>query len=248
MRATARPVRGRRVNLKGKVAVMTGGEGPLGRVVCQKFLAAGANLVVSWYASPEWEDAKSLIGDYRGQFVDLQVDASKEDQISQLMKKAKDTYGCIDMLLHMVGMYYSGNRTWETDTSIYDRLMEVNLKSAFLACKYAVRYMLERGKGRIILFPARIAVDPQPNYCAYAISKAGLITLMQVLREELKGTQITVNAVMPSVMDTFRTRKIPNAAVENWVRPVEVADLLCSVCSDDFDVVSGSILKVFGKL
>jgi NAD(P)-dependent dehydrogenase (short-subunit alcohol dehydrogenase family) len=236
------------VKLKGKVAVLTGGEGPLGRVVCQKFLAAGANLVISWYASDEWEDAKSLIGGYRGQFIDVQVDASKENQISELMRKGKDTYGSIDMLLHMVGMYYSGKMTWETDSSTYDRLMEVNLKSAFLASKYALRYMLERGKGRIILFPARIAVEPQPNYGPYAISKAGLITLAKVLREELRDTHITVNAVMPSVMDTFRTRRIPDAAIENWVKPADVADLLCSVCSDDFDIVSGSILKVFGKL
>jgi NAD(P)-dependent dehydrogenase (short-subunit alcohol dehydrogenase family) len=236
------------VKLKGKVAVMTGGEGPLGRVVCQKFLAEGANVVMGWYASNEWGEAKSLIGGYQGQFIDLQVDASKEDQVSELMKKAKDTFGSIDMLLHMVGMYYSGNRIWETDSATYDQLMEVNLKSAFLAAKYALRYMLERGKGRIILFPARIAVEPQPKYGAYAISKAGLITLTQVLREELRGTQITVNAVMPSVMDTFRTRRIPHAAIENWVKPAEVADLLCSVCSDDFNMVSGSILKVFGKL
>ena len=147
-------MRGRIVKLKGKVAAMTGGEGPLGRVMCQKFLAAGASLVISWYASQEWEDAKSLIGGYQGQFIDVQVDASKEDQVSELMKKAKDTFGSIDMLLHVVGMYYSGNMIWETDSFTYERLMEVNLKSAFLASKYALRYMLEKGKGRIILFPA----------------------------------------------------------------------------------------------
>jgi NAD(P)-dependent dehydrogenase (short-subunit alcohol dehydrogenase family) len=235
------------VKLKGKVAVMTGGEGPLGRVVCQKFLAAGANLVIGWYASQEWEDTKSLLGDYEGQFIDVQVDASKEEQVSALMKKAKVAYGPIDMLLHMVGMYSSGKMIWETESSTYDRLMEVNLKSAFLASKYALRVMLERGKGRIIFFPARIAVEPQPKYGAYAISKAGLITLTQVLREELKDTHITVNAVMPSVMDTFRTRRIPDAAIESWVKPEDVADLLCSVCSDDFDPVSGTIFKVFGK-
>ena len=236
------------MKLKGKVAVMTGGEGPLGRVVCQKFLAAGANLVISWYASQEWEEAKSLIGGYQGQFIDVQVDASKEGEVSELMKKAKDTFGSIDMLLHMVGMYYSGSMIWETDSPTYDRLMEVNLKSAFLASKYALRYMLEKGKGRIIFFPARIAVEPQPKYGAYAISKTGLVTLTQVLREELRGTAITVNAVMPSVMDTFRTRKILHAPIEKWVKPDEVADLLCSVCSDEFGSVSGSILKVFGKL
>jgi 3-oxoacyl-[acyl-carrier protein] reductase len=236
------------VKLEGKAGVITGGEGPLGRVVCKKFLSEGANLVISWYASNEWEEAKALIGDYKGQFIDVQVDACKEDQVSELMKKATDTFGSIDMLLHMVGMYYSGNMLWETDTSIFDRLMEINLKSAFLNSKHALRYMLEKGRGRILLFPARIAVEPQPKYGAYAISKAGLITLMQILREELKDTNITVNAVMPSVIDTFRTRRIPNAPIEKWVKPSNVADLLCSVCSDDFEIVSGSILKVFGKL
>jgi NAD(P)-dependent dehydrogenase (short-subunit alcohol dehydrogenase family) len=236
------------MKLKGKVAVITGGEGPLGRVVCQKFLAEGANLVISWYASEEWEEAKSLIGGPPGRFIDVRVNASKEEQVSELMKKAMDAFGSIDMLLHMVGMYYSGTTLWETESPVYDRLMEVNLKSAFLASKYALRYMLEKEKGRIILFPARIAVEPQPKYGAYAISKAGLITLMQVLREELKDTRITVNAVMPSVMDTFRTRRIPHAAIEDWVKPVDVADLLCSICSDDFSAASGSIFKVFGKL
>ena len=236
------------MKLKGKAGVITGGEGPLGRVVCQKFLAEGANLVIGWYASNEWEETQSLIGGYQGQFINIQVDASKEEQVSELMKKSMDTFGSIDLLLHMVGMYYSGKMIWETDSITYDRLMEVNLKSAFLASKHALRYMLEKEKGRIIFFPARIAVEPQPKYGAYAISKAGLITLMQALREELKDTHITVNAVMPSVMDTFRTRKIPHGAIENWVKPVEVADLLCSVCSDDSDVMSGSILKVFGRL
>lgn len=236
------------MKLKGKTAVITGGEGPLGRAVCQKFLAEGANLAISWYAANEWEEAKAMIGDYKGHFIDFQVDACIEDSVSDFMKKAYHTLGSIEILLHMVGMYYSGKMLWETDTFTYDRLMEVNLKSAFLNSKYAIRYMLQKGRGRIVLFPARIAVEPQPKYGAYAISKAGLITLMQVLREELKETNITVNAVMPSVLDTFRTRKIPNAPTEKWVHPIKVADLLCSACSDDFEIMSGSILKVFGSL
>jgi len=71
---------------------------------------------------------------------------------------------------------------------------------------------------------------------------------MQVLREELKDTNISINAVMPSVMDTWRTRKMPHAEPDKWVKPSDVADLLCSLCSDGYNAVSGSILKVFGKL
>ena len=82
---------------------------------------------------------------------------------------------------------------------------------------------------------------------AYAISKAGLTTFVSALREELKETHITVNAIMPSVIDTPRTREMPFAEAEKGVKTWEIADLLCFLCSEESGPVSGSILKVFGK-
>ncbi len=236
------------MKLKDKVVVITGGEGPLGRAVSKKFLAEGAKMVIAWYAPDEWEEAKKLIADYKGQFVDMHVDATKEEQVMQLMKKAKDAFGSLDILLHMVGHFRAGGMIWETDTAILDELIEVNLKSAFICSKHALRVMLEKGQGRIVFFPARLAIEPQPRFGAYAISKAGLITLMRALREELKETNITVNAVMPSVMDTWRTRKMPQAEPDKWVKPSDVAELLYCLCSNECDALSGSILRVFGKL
>ena len=164
------------------------------------------------------------------------------------MKKARDTFGSIDILLHMVGFIRIGQKLWETDTAIFEKSLDTNLKSAFLCSKYAVRAMLEKGRGRIVFFPAQIAVQPGPLFGAYSVSKSGLITLMLTLREELKDTNITVNSVMPSVMDTPKTRGMPHAEPEKWVKPSEIADLLCHLCSDDCDAVSGSVLKVFGRL
>lgn len=236
------------MKLEGKVVVITGGEGPLGRAASKKFLADGAKMVIAWYAPDEWEEAKGLIADYKGQFVDMHVDATKEEQVKELMKKAKNAFGSLDILLHMVGMFHAGELLWEADTATLEKLLEVNLKSAFLCSKHAIRVMIEKGQGRIVFFPARLAIEPQPRFGVYAISKAGLITLMLALREELKDTNITVNAVMPSVMDTWRTRRMPHAEPEKWVKPSDVADLLCCLCSDESGAVSGSILKVFGKL
>src|SRR4030067_877766 len=215
------------MNLKGKVTVIVGGEGPLGREVSKKFLAEGVKVVIGWYAEQEWEEAKGLISAYKGQFEDMQVDATKEEQVQKLMQKAKDTFGSLDILLHMVGMVHIGPMVWETDSAILDRLIDTNLKSAFLCAKHAIKIMLEKKSGRIVFFPARVAAEPQPRFGAYAVSKAGLITLTQVLREELKETGITVNAVMPSVMDTFRTQHMPNPQPDKWVKPSEIADLLC---------------------
>jgi NAD(P)-dependent dehydrogenase (short-subunit alcohol dehydrogenase family) len=236
------------MNLKGKVTVIVGGEGPLGREVSKKFLAEGVKVLIGWYAEQEWEEAKGLISAYKGQFEDMQVDATKEEQVQKLMQKANETFGSIDILLHMVGMVHIGPMVWETETATWEKLMDVNLKSAFLCSKHAVRVMLEKKKGRIVFFPARVAQEPQPRFGAYAVSKSGLITLINALREELKGTNITVNGVMPSVMDTFRTRHMPNPEPDKWVKPSDIAELLCCLCSDECDALSGSILKVFGKL
>jgi len=236
------------VNLRGKVTVIAGGEGPLGREVSKKFLAEGAKVLVGWYSQPEWEEAKGLLSATQGQLDEMRVDATKEEQVQKLMQKAKDKFGTIDILLHMVGMVHIGPMLWETDTAILDRLIETNLKSAFLCAKHAIKIMLEKKSGRIVVFPARVAAEPQPRFGAYALSKAGLITLTQVLREELKETRITVNAVMPSVMDTFRTRHMPNPEPDKWVKPSEIAELLCSLCSEEGSALSGSVLKVFGKL
>jgi NAD(P)-dependent dehydrogenase (short-subunit alcohol dehydrogenase family) len=236
------------MNLKGKVTVIVGGEGPLGREVSKKFLAEGANILIGWYSQQEWEEARGLISAYKGQFAEMRVDATKEEQVQKLMEEAKGTFGSIDILLHMVGMVYIGPMLWETDTAILDRLIDTNLKSAFLCAKHAIKIMLEKKSGRIVFFPARVAAEPQPRFGAYALSKAGLITLTQALREELKDTRIAVNAVMPSVMDTFRTRHMPNPQPDKWVKLSEIADLLCCLCSEESSALSGSILKVFGKL
>ena len=236
------------MSLKGKVAVLAGGEGPLGREVSKKFLAEGAKVVIGWYSQQEWEEAKGFLSASKGQFAEARVDATKEEQVQNLMRVAKDTFGSVDILLHMVGMVHIGPMVWETDTAILDRLIDTNLKSAFLCAKHAIKIMLEKKSGRIVFFPARVAAEPQPRFGAYAVSKAGLITLMQVLREELKDTCITVNAVMPSVMDTFRTRHMPNPDPDKWVKPSEIADLLSCLCSDEGGALSGAILKAFGKL
>jgi 3-oxoacyl-[acyl-carrier protein] reductase len=235
------------MDLKGKVVVITGGEGPLGRVVSKKFLAEGAKAVIAWYSQDEWKEAKGMLSDYTEQFVDMNVDATKEEQVVELMKKARNTFGSIDFLLHMVGMHQpNGELLWETDTALLERLWSANTKSAFLCSKHAIKVMLEKGQGRIVVFPARLAIEPKPRRIAYSLSKIGLITLVEALREELKDTNITVNAVMPDAIDSFRTINSPTPR-EQKVKPEDIAKLLVTLCQDDTNILSGSILKIFGK-
>ena len=237
------------MRLEGKVAVIVGGEGPLGREVTKAFLAEGAKLVIGWYTRDEWEGAEKLIPrEYKGQFIDVYVDATKEDRVENLIRKTVDVFGSIDIMIHMVGIFHAGEMIWETDTAVFEELIETNLKSSFLCAKHAIRSMLEKGRGRILFFPGKLPFEPKPGFGANAISKAGMYTLTLALREELKDTNITVNAVMPSVIDTWRTRKFHPELAGKMVNPSDIARLLCCICSDDCDALSGSILKVFGKL
>jgi NAD(P)-dependent dehydrogenase (short-subunit alcohol dehydrogenase family) len=235
------------MEIKDKIALITGGEGPLGRAVSKKFLAEGVRMVIGWYAQDEWCEAKELISDYKGQFIDMRVDVTKEEHIAELVKKAKDTFGSIDFLLYMAGAFHIGPMLWETDTATFNRLVDVNLKGAFLCSKHVVKVMLEKKQGRIVFFPAKFAIEPKPRFGAYAISKVGLITLMKALREELKETDITINAVMPDAIDTWRTRNTPNAQPDKWVKTSDIANLLYCVCSSECDILNGAILKTFGK-
>ena len=237
------------MDIEGKVAVITGGEGPLGRAVTEKFLSMGAKIFIGWNSPEEWEEARKQIpSESRGQVGDMRVDLTKEDEAEKIMQEAKKKFGSIDILLHMVGMFFAGKRIWETDMGMMEKLLNVNLKSAFICSKHAIRIMLQNGNGRVVFFPPSLLLQPQQRFGAYAVSKSGLITLTEGLREELKDTKITVNAVMFSVLDTPKTRKMPNPEPEKWVQPPEVADFLSVLCSDDCHLLSGSTLKLFGKL
>lgn len=237
------------MGMGGQVAVLAGGEGPLGRAVTQEFLSRGAKVLVGWNSEEEWATARDLIpADCGGRIADMKADLTEEIQVADLIAKARQQFGSVDVLLHMVGLIRVGQPLWETDAEVFDKLLSVNLRSAFLCAKHAVKVMLEKNSGRIFFFPASVVLEPKAGFGAYAVSKGGLVTLTEALREELKDTAITVNSVMFSVLDTPKTRKMPDAQPEKYVSPAEVARLLASLCSERSSVLSGSVLKLYGKL
>jgi 3-oxoacyl-[acyl-carrier protein] reductase len=234
------------MNLEGKVIVVTGGEGPLGSAVSKKLLQDGAKLVIGWFADDEWKEAKELITGFKGKYVDLKFDATNEEEAAKLMKLAKETYGKIDALVHTVGLYAAGKTLWETDFALQQKLIDVNFKSSFLCAKHVIKYMLEKQNGRIIFFPAHFAIDPPAGVGAYSVSKGALVTYISALREDLKGTNITVNGIMPHGINTPKTRKFAAAEVPKMTLPEDIADLVSCVCSDETRALSGSLLKVLG--
>jgi NAD(P)-dependent dehydrogenase (short-subunit alcohol dehydrogenase family) len=238
------------VKLNGKVAVIIGGEGNVGKAVTAKFLAEGANVVIDWFSKDEWEGAKRLIpGSYDGEYIDICADSTKEDQVENLMKRSEEVFGSIDILIHTPGLLLMPpKKIWELDALSWNKIIEMNLTSAFLCTKHAIKIMLGKRKGSIIYFPSRGALEPKGGSTAYGIAKTGLVTLMLGLREELIDTDITVNCITPAIMVTPKTKMLPNADPSKWVTPEQIADFLCCICSDEGKILSGSILKLYAKI
>ncbi len=234
--------------LEDRVAIITGGTGQLGRAVTLRFLDEGASVVVPWHTEDGWRALEDELTDEQARrCLGLRADVTDEEQVKRLVDATVERFAGLDVLLNLVGGFAFGQRVWETDLAAWDRMMDLNVKSAFLCSKHALRVMRARGRGRIVNVSSKAAVDVQPGAAAYAVSKAAVVTLTQALYEELKGTGIAVNAIMPGVIDTAVTRELmPGADRGKWVSPERIAGVLVALCSDEMEAVSGSVVRIFG--
>ncbi len=127
-------------------------------------------------------------------------------------------------------------------------MLTLNLKSAFLCCRAALPHMLARRSGRIINISSRTAVVPAARQAAYNAAKAGVIALTQTLAEEVKHSGVTVNCVLPSILDTDANRKaFPKADYEKWVKPADLARVLAFLASDAASQITGAAIPVYGR-
>jgi NAD(P)-dependent dehydrogenase (short-subunit alcohol dehydrogenase family) len=127
-------------------------------------------------------------------------------------------------------------------------MQDLNVVSAFLASKHAARAMVKQGSGRIINISSRAAHRGRKNAAAYAVAKAAIITLTEAQAEEVRDSGITVNCVLPSIIDTPANRTaMPNTDVSRWPTPDEVARVLLFLASDDAQLISGAAIPVYGR-
>ncbi len=174
------------------------------------------------------------------------VDITKFEAASAAFKQINDKVGRIDALLNIAGGF-----VWkplaEADGATWDRMYEINVKTALNATKAALPY-LEASRGAIVNVGAAAALKAGAGMGAYAASKAGVLKLTESLAEELKG-KVRVNAVLPSIIDTAANRKdMPNADFTAWVQPQELANVMLFLASDAASAVTGALIPVTGRV
>lgn len=227
-----------------KRVVITGAVGALGSAVAQAFASSGARLALIDRAADPKDLLKTLGGQhsFKGG-----VDLSDPAQAQSALDAAAGALGGVDVLVNIAGAF-----RWETlaagKLETWDFLYSVNLKTAVCACK-AVLPHLSSQHGRIINIGANAAAKAGAGMGAYAASKAGVAKLTEALAEELKDQGITVNAVLPSIIDTPANRAdMPNADFTRWVAPAALADVILFLASDAARAVTGALIPVSGRV
>jgi len=226
--------------MDGKVVVVTGALGALGRVVADEALSLGAKVAGVDHAPtqvPATPDRLELGG------VDLTDPAAAKKAIDA----AVSHFGRCDVLINIAGGF-----TFETiadgDLKTWQRMYALNVMTALNASRAAIPHLTASGAGRIINVGAMGALQAGTGMGAYAASKAGVHRLTEALAAEHKG-KITVNAVLPSIIDTPANRaSMPKADFTKWVTPKELADVILFLASDAASAVTGALLPVSGRV
>jgi NAD(P)-dependent dehydrogenase (short-subunit alcohol dehydrogenase family) len=231
-----------------RVAVITGGTGALGGVVTRLFVAEGAHVVVPCRRVEDAQALREELGDRAGALLAERVDVTNGAELTRFVDGAVDKLGRLDYLVNVIGGFAGGRPLYETDEATWDHMMELNLRSVYLACHAAVPHLLRTGRGAIVNVSSRAAVEPAPNFSAYAVSKAGVVTLTSVLALELKGRGISVNAVLPGTIDTPNNRAGARPEeIARWTKPEEIARVIRWLCSDEAAIISGAAIPVYGQ-
>lgn len=229
------------MELQGKRIAITGAFGALGQAMVRAALDAGALVAAIDRAptAPAGIDGASAIGG---------VDLGDADAARGAIDAAAQAIGGLDGLVNIAGTF-----RWETlaDGSLdtWDLLYRINLRTALATSKAAISHLRTAGGGRIVNIGAGAASKAGAGMGAYAASKAGVARLTEALAEELKDDSITVNALLPSIIDTAANRAdMPKADFSRWVQPAQLAAVIVFLLSDRASAVTGALLPVSGRV
>jgi NAD(P)-dependent dehydrogenase (short-subunit alcohol dehydrogenase family) len=241
-----------KIDLNGRIAVVTGGAQGFGRAVTERFVASGAKVAI-------WDHDQTL-AEKTAKEIGPAVTVLKVD-VSDLaaVEKARDTtlsaLGKIDILVNNAGIAGINKTVWETDFEEWRKVLRINLDGPFICCKAIVPVMIKQNYGRIINIASIAGKEGNPNAAHYSASKAGLIALTKSLGKELAGHEISVNAVTPAAAKTaifdqmtqqhidFMLSKIPKG---RFVLVEELASLVSWLASEECSFSTGAVFDISG--
>ena len=220
-----------------RVVLISGVTGGLGGAVARAFLEAGATVA-----------GVSRTLDSKARFLSVAADVATPSGAQAAVARVLESTGRIDVLLHLVGGFAGGQPVWETRDDTWQRMLDLNLNTAFYMARAVLPHMVAAGRGRIVAVGSRTGVEPAANFGAYGVSKAALTALIRTIAAEVRQTAVTANVVLPSVIDTDANRAAsPTADFSRWVKPESIAALLLWLASDTAADVNGAAIPIYGR-
>ena len=247
-------------SLRDKVALITGGSRGIGQAIAMLFAEAGADVVIaSRNRRPrELEETAERVRSMGRKVLAVPAHVAKKEDVNRLVQSSLDAFGRIDILVNNAG----GNPVLSTiadlDDEAFDKVLEINLKAAFLMSKAAIPAMIRQGGGRIINISSVSGLRARNDKTgAYCISKAALNMMTQVMARELAPYHILVNAIAPGSIQTEfsrvnwenkdrRTKRISEIELKRFGNPEEVAGLALCLASAAGSFITGEIIRVDG--
>ena len=228
--------------LEGRHIVVTGGSGALGGAVLEALLERGAHCHVPC-VEPE-VPAYFALASHERVSATAAIDLASEESTRAYFRALPHLWASV----HLAGGFAMAKLT-DTTLAELETMLEINLVTAFLCSREAVRSMRRGGAGgRIVNVAARPVVRPQGGMAAYSCSKAAVAELTQCLAEELLPDDILVNAILPSIIDTLANRRsMPDADHSAWPKPAEIAQTIAFLVGPSNTLTSGALVPVFGR-
>ena len=224
-----------------RAVLITGASGALGTAVTERFLDDGHRVVGASHGLP---DSIHQRLERPPAFTHLEADVTDPGSVAELIDRTLTRLGAIDVLVHLVGGWVGGRRLEEHTAEMWDRVFDLNLRSAFLCARAVLPAMRERGWGRVVFVSSRAARGQRTLEGGYATAKAGVSVVAEIIAEENADVDVTANVVAPSVLDTPANRA---AGLGPLVPVGDVARIIAFLASAEAGQLRGAWLPVFGR-
>ncbi len=242
------------IDLKGRVAVITGGARGIGYAIAERMLASGASVCL-WDLDKAALKAAAAALASKGTVSTQAVQLTDEPAVQKATRATVKAHGRIDILVNNAGITGGNAKVWELDTAVWRQVVEVNLIAPFIVSKAVVPGMIKNGYGRIVNIASIAGKEGNPNASHYSASKAGLIGLTKSLGKELATNGIAVNCITPAAAKTdifsqmkpefiqFMLSKIP---MNRFVEVEEIAAMAAWLASEDCSFSTGAVFDISG--
>ncbi len=239
-----------------KIAVVTGSARGIGKVIALQLAREGADVVISDVLIEDGEKTVQEIKNLGRRSIFVQCNVADATAVNNLMARTIAEFGRIDVLVNNAGITRDTLMIRMKDDD-WDRVLEINLKGAFLGIRAAAKEMMKQRSGKIVNISSIVGLMGNAGQANYAAAKAGLIGLTKSAAKELAPRGITVNAVAPGFIDTEMTQKLPEPVRENYLKfiplnvfgsPQDVANAVTFLASDEASYITGEVIRVDGGM